>query len=743
VTLPVPAEPSPAVAEPRAPMPTLEEVRGKGYPAPDAQDPKKVEFVSRLMSETEQDALARFKQATHNILYANGRQHIGWKQSRKSWEDLPLPDGDVRVTMNYIIVILRARLQRLVSSQVNWRGIPTDNSLDAHDRVKLAINFLKGRYQQQDMEAKLRAGLMQAFCTGVCALKSFWNPSIGPLTPATAMLPQQAPAVDEFGNPLSDELGNPLMGETQYVETYVDADGQPVDSPEQAFMYRPGDTDTAPRTVFNLRVNPEATGWTEAEGLRWLLDEEIVPIEQARERFPKIAKQIRPLDVPATSLTYERIARGSVVQKPGLVHAMSPYAGAAKQADTSELSYIREYWEQRSLFFPKGRLIVVVGGAVAYDGPWPQGVFPYAPLVGEPGVLTAYGRSPVNDMLSPQTVINREWTAIVKEMLSSGAGSWVAWGIPGVPDQISREDNAVTQIPPRSILANRPISDIIQRMQPGSVSADRWRMLEQAKASIFDIGGYHEVSRGQVPPGLDSGVAIQLLLEQETAQLKDAVDAVKRSLITWGRHQLAIARWGYGDGFQRWVPVERPDLGFMVESIDGPKLPDPETIGLDIEYFRPQSEAATRGEVKELLSMGMIDPRKGLKIMDLGAGFEQAYASETRHYAKARTENLAMEKGEVVADQQLGCVHVQPDPVTGEPVPAYPCLLPDDDDHLTHIDVHQEIALDPMQPWPLRQTALFHIAEHRMRLQAAMLAEMQMNQPPAEGGEGEPKSAAA
>jgi hypothetical protein len=96
-----------------------------------------------------------------------------------------------------------------------------------------------------------------------------------------------------------------------------------------------------------------------------------------------------------------------------------------------------------------------------------------------------------------------------------------------------------------------------------------------------------------------------------------------------------------------------------------------------------------------------------------------------------------------VADQQLGCVHVQPDPVTGEPVPAYPCLLPDDDDHLTHIDVHQEIALDPMQPWPLRQTALFHIAEHRMRLQAAMLAEMQMNQPPAEGGEGEPKSAAA
>lgn len=710
-------------------LPSLAQVRGPDYPAPTATPQQKAAYLDRLMAETEQDALARYKAATHNILYANHRQHIGWKQSRRSWEDLPIADGEVRVTMNYIAVILRARLQRLVSSEVNWRGIPTDNSYDAHDKVKVAVNFLKGRYHAEEMEAKLRQGLMQAFCTGVCALKSFWNPAIGPLTPATVMVPQ--PVLGPDGQPTVDPMsGQPAV---QMVEAYADMNGQPVSDPEQAFYYRPGDSDTALRTVFNLRLNPEATGWTEAEGLRWLIDEEIVPLALARERFMKIAAQIRPLDTPASALTYERIARGSAVPRASTVFSTSPYLSASQsQMDASKLTAIREYWEMRSPFFPRGRTIVVVGGAVAYDGPWPQGIFPYSPLFGEPAMLSPYGRAPVTEMRSPQDVINREWTAIGREMEASGGGQWVAWAIPGVPDQAPRENNAIIQIPARSLLASRPISDVIQRVQPASVSADRWRLIEQAKAAIFDIGAYHEVSRGQIPPGLDSGVAIQYLLEQESAQLKDAVDAMKRALILWGRHQLAIARWGYGDGAERWLPVDRPDLGYMVDPIKGDALPDPETIGLDIEYFRPQSESAVRSEVKELLAMQVIDPRKALKIMDLGAGFEQAYESETRHYARARTENIAFEKGQfaqvaVAGPQGPMAVTIHP-PAAGEPV--RPFLLADDDDHLIHIDVHQELALDETLPWPMRQAVLAHIAEHRARLQAAMMAQLQLSQPP-------------
>jgi hypothetical protein len=733
-----------------AALPPMEKIRGKNYPGPEATDERKHEYIKSLLSETEADALAMYKQAAHHVLFANGRQHIGWKSTKRQWEDLPLSEGDIRVTMNYVIVILRARVQRLVSSEINWRGVPRDNSLKERDRTKVAVNLVKSRYLAQKMEQKVRAGVMQSAMTGVVALKSFWNPNIGPLTPAKMFFPEPVmqPGIDPMtGQETQMPALDPVTGEPQMqqVEKFVDADGNPVETVEQAFHFRPGDTDTSVRTVFNLRFNPEALGWTDAEGMRWLIDTDIVPLTVAKERFPKIADKIKPLDGPESSITYERMVRGSAVKQPSQLYTTSPASGSARQTDPAQLTAIREYWELRSPFFPKGRLIVVVGGAVAYDGPWPHGVFPYSPIFGEPGVMSAKGRSPVGDMISPQEAINREWTAIVKQSMSQGAAQWVAWAIPGVPDAIPRDDYAVMQIPVRSALFNRPIGDIIKRIDPASVSGDRWRIIEQAKATIFDIGAYHEVSRGQIPPGLDSGVAIQHLLESESAQLKDAVDALKDALIQWARHQLAIAKWGYGDAEGRWIPVDRPDLGFMIHSLEGMELPDPETIGLDIEYFRPHSESATRGEVKDLLGMGVIDPRKALKIMDLGAGFEEAFESQTRHYARARKENLDFETGnyievpEPVTDpmtgavigEQLVCMHM--DPETGQP---YPFFLPEDDDHAIHIDVHAEILLDETQPWTLRAKVMQHIAQHRQKLQEVMAAQMpQPSAPPGDGAQ--------
>ena len=715
------------------PLPDIQLIRGKNYPVQQDPDTKKSDYLKILLTATETDVLARYKQGSFNILFANGRQHISWKNTRRQWEDLP-EATETRVTMNYIMPILRSRTQRMVSSEINWRGLPEDNSMHARDRTKLGVNLIKSRWHGCKMEQKTRIAVTQAAMTGLCALKSFWNANIGPLTAAKLY----------FNEPMADpETGEP-QGESesgeqpqmQQVEHFVDANGQPVQSEAEAFHFRPGDTDTALRTIFNLRVNPEATGWSEGDGLLWMIDTEIIPITVAKEKFIAIADKIRPMEGPESSLSYERMIRGATVGTTQSGFTTQPYtAPSAKQADPSQLTTIREYWEMRSPFFPKGRLIVVVGGAVAYDDVWPQGVFPYKAVFGEPAVMSAMGRAVVGDMISPQQVINDEWTAIKKQSASSGAGQWVAWAIPGVPDSIPKDDNAIMQIPMRSAMMNRSIGDVIRRMDPGQVSPDRWRLIEQAKAAIFDIGAYHEVSRGQIPPGLDSGVAIQYLLEQETAQLKDAVDSLKESLIGWGRDQIAIARWGYGGSEGRWIPVDRPDLGFMIETVKGIDLPDPETMGLDIEYFRPQSEAATRGEVKELMQMGVIDQRKAMEIMDLGGGFEEAFISQTRHYAKARKENLDFERGQFVVipmgtDQNgqpvTSIAHV--DPASGQP--SYPFLLAEDDDHATHYDSHAEIGLDESQPWPLRQVVLAHMKEHRTSLQHAMMANAQMGTQP-------------
>lgn len=695
---------------PAAVQPTLAQLiaksRGKEYPAPDAPDKIKADYVTKLHQTGEMDALARYRQATHNLLYYAGRQWIDWHKSERTWKDLPNPAGEPRSTLNYIEPILHARVARLMSSTMSWRVVPETNSYEEKDRGKVAVDFLNATWKRSDMDFKSQRSLLIAFCAGVMAYKSFWNKNLGRAVPATKFF-EQPPTVDP-------ETGSIVP--SQPIQAYVDINGNPVDNEELAAKIRPGDTDTAVRTVFNLRFNPEAQGWTVAEGLRWCIDSEVVPISTAKEMFPAIADKISPLESNETSLTYERIAQGTI--RGGTSTSANPFVGKQSSGGVmAEMAVIREYWEMPSDYFKEGRLIVSVGGAVAYDGKFPDGVFPYSPLFDTPGTFTPYGRACVNTMISPQNVINRQWSAIVAQSDADGIGRYVSWAIPGVPDQITSGSNRVIQIPMRTNAANRSISDIFQRIQPGMVSPDRWRLIEEAKTALFDVGAFHEVTRGQIPPGLDSGVAIERLLESEAGSLKLAVDSLKRTFLTWARHQLTIAKRNYGSDESRWIPVDRPDLDYMVESVTGEKLPDPETIVLELENFRPQSEAAMRAEVKELMQLQVLPPREGLKMMDMGRGLDAAFASATRHYSRARKENLLFQRNDFALVKG-------PDgfPTFIHPEDNSPFLLPQDDDHVIHIDVHNEVALDDSQPWPVRQAVLMHLAEHR---QAAMMQQQQ------------------
>jgi hypothetical protein len=270
----------------------------------------------------------------------------------------------------------------------------------------------------------------------------------------------------------------------------------------------------------------------------------------------------------------------------------------------------------------------------------------------------------------------------------------------------------------------------VQRVPPVSVPPDRWRLIEKAEQAMYTIGAFNEVARGQVPTGVESGVAIQLLQESQNGQLHDSVKTLKKSLIEWGRQTLGIARWGYGEHEQRWIPVERPDLGFLVESVKGSDLPDPETITIDLEGFRPTSQAAFNAEVERMMDKQYIAPREGLLLMDLGRGMEGVFESQTRHYARARTENLAIERQECAVVEAPEGTPLAGLPALIHPDDGSPYLLPMNDDHETHIRLHEEILLDDTKPWPIRQLIAIHINEHQsmIRLQAAQMMALEAEQ---------------
>lgn len=715
----------------------LFDTRGGGYPALDASPTAKHDYVQRLLDDGELDALLRFKRATQALLFADGRQHIDWTTRDKLWRDLPTPDGRIFVTMNYVRPILRSRMQRMMSAELMWRAIPKGNDFEARDQATTAANLLKARWEKLEMDAKIRSGLWLSFNACLAVLKTFWNPAIGNLTPATMLLPHQGGAV----HPAQDGQGrpHPLAGQRQMVAYPVDRTGQPLadehgnPAPEtdpQVYRYRPGDTDTALRTLFNIRLNPDAWGFDASEGLRWLLDSDLVPISLVKERWGDRAKNVSGITGNASGRNYERIIK-SLSAAVGGTPPGGDFAGSRAAQGDKDNTLLTEYWELPSDPLPQGRLIVIAGGQCLYPQPGeeeklPQGFVPFVPLYDERRPFDWTGRGTNEDLITPQKVINRQWEAELEEQMRAGTGQWIMWGIPGLSNQITNLSGAHIELPTTSALANRPIGDVVQRVPPPGFNATRWRLIQEAKATMFDIGAFHEIQRGQVPPGVDSGVAVQYLEEAENAQLHDPVRNLKRSLIVWGRHQLKMARWGYGEREARWIPVHRPDLGYLVEGVKGLDLPDPDDVDIDLEGFRPSSQAAQRAELMDLAEKfpQSFDVRQLLLSMDLGRGIEGMFESQTRHYARARRENLAFQRGQVVqiaappgaATEGLQFALVHPDKT--------PLLLPSDDDHQAHIAIHQDVALDDTQPWPVRQMALLHIAEHR-----TMLAQQQAKPP--------------
>lgn len=710
-------------------------LRGPDYPLATAGESDKVTYLRRLSESTDPESQARHRQATRNLLYAYGRQYLTFSRRHRAWEDRPLLDEkDVRVTMNYIRPVLRSKSQRMLSGPVQYEAHADNNALDARDRAKLGASLIQSRFEHTDMRAKVDQGLELAMTGGVSVLKSFWNPDIGRMTPATMQVPRytEAQPDPQTGQVATDADGQPAReiavgpdGLPVVDTVYVDAELQPVERVEDAFHYRPGDTDTAVRTVFNVRINPEATAWDPGSGLRWLLDTDIISVEQAREMFPEFAEQIQPHDEgDQTGLTLERIAAGAATA--GMYGASGHAQSGAPRRHTQQSTVIQEYWELPSTCYPQGRLMVRVGQAVVYDDAFPDGIFPYTPLFDEPAPLTPMGRPCVNDMVSPQDLINRQWTAIDAEMRLAGHGRYASWDIPGIPDQLTPEDRTVIKVPLNTKTMHRSLNQLFHRIEPGNVGADRWRIIDSALRALFDIGGFHEVSRGQVPPGVDSGVAIEHLLEEDRGQLAKAMRALQASLLDWGKKQLAIAVRRYGD-VERWLPVDRPDLGYMLESVDGTKLPDPDSITIQLEGFKAQSDTAYRAEIKEAADKQWISPREALRLLDLGRGLNPVFESETRHYGRARRINIAIERGEY----QIQPVSLpEGPPLPGEPemLPqvldknGLPFVLPDDDDHAIHLLVLDELVLDDTKAPEIRAIAQMLKAERRQVLQAAAMA---------------------
>jgi hypothetical protein len=224
---------------------------------------------------------------------------------------------------------------------------------------------------------------------------------------------------------------------------------------------------------------------------------------------------------------------------------------------------------------------------------------------------------------------------------------------------------------------------------PGFVSEDVSRIY----ADMADLSGQHEVSHGQVPPGITAAVAISYLQEQDESLISSHFDSLEEAIEKTARQCLTYVKDYWNE--RRTVKLTGIDTAFDVKAFKGSDLRGNTDIRVESGSALPTSRAAKQAFILDLMKMNFIPPEKGLEILEIG-GLNKLYEQIQVDVRQAQRENLKM----AIATPEDIARHIEiweataPDDMKIDPVTKLkkdpPLLIPvnDYDNHALHIEEH-------------------------------------------------------
>lgn len=330
-----------------------------------------------------------------------------------------------------------------------------------------------------------------------------------------------------------------------------------------------------------------------------------------------------------------------------------------------------EVWAKPGMIkeMPNGGMFLVVGDSIVtvHDGwPYDHGEYPFSKLSNIPSGKF-YTDSIMVDLIPIQREYNRTRSQIIeaknrmaKPQLRAEKGSIDPAKITSEPGQVI-EYNTGYQ-PPEPL----PLVPI-----PNYVLQELDRILQD----MADISGQHEVSNGQVPPGITAATAINYLQEQDDSIMSYAFASLEEAYENVAYMTLCYAKQFWDT--PRMVKVAGNNESFDVLMLKGANLKGNTDVTIEAGSALPISKAAKQAFIMDLMQMGFIDPAVGLEVMEMG-GISKVYESVKIDVRQAQRENLRLARIDDETFQQFQQAGQEASIV---PVNSW-------DNHMSHIDAH-------------------------------------------------------
>ena len=178
--------------------------------------------------------------------------------------------------------------------------------------------------------------------------------------------------------------------------------------------------------------------------------------------------------------------------------------------------------------YPKGRRIIIAGETLLSDGenPYDDGKFPFIMFKCYDLEDSFWGMGEVEQLIKPQKHADNLTNQIIDNARLTANCQWIKDKNAGI------EQGKLTNRP--GLIVTKNPGTEVRREQPPSIPAYVQNTVEMLKRDIEVISGVFDITRGERPASITSGVAINQLTQSAQSRIKLKMKYLENSLAELG-----------------------------------------------------------------------------------------------------------------------------------------------------------------------------------------------------------------
>lgn len=573
-------------------------------------DPRNDQDVLRWLSSElgflEQENEPRIRVMRRNLALYKGIQYQEL-ETRLDARDRGTDRAQVvrKIVCNHLYDLTKNRASRLIKFKPNVAILPTNDELSDKVAAKVTKQLLDHVWYESDFEGKIQIQLVtNALVMGESYLFILWNEDKGDLNPAWVKASKEhggkVPVLGQDGEPQKDPQGNVV---------YID---RPV---------RTGDIDYKVWLASEVLMQKKRN----LADVDYCFTRELVNTQELRQRYPEKASKIKDLE-ECQVYDYEKME-------------MRPARGE---------QIIYTFWHRRSPMMDKGRKIVFLKDVILEneESPFSHDQLPFVRFtdMDYPGEL--YGVSFFENIKQLTGTYNNITNMLLRNIVLASHPKWM---VPAGSVALDRLGNDITIVqykgPQAPVLATSP-----------TVPGDVFSFREKIKEEFQQISGVFGVSRGEPPPGIKAGVALQFLSEQESERYNELVLKYNDMILGIAQMTLAVCGDYYDESDERMIRVIGKNNAWMTKFFDVAYLEKDYDIRIQNSSALPRSLAARTQTLLDLNERfpDQFTSEQVIDLLDLGQSDKFIdSATVAVRTAQAENEELLRDGKQALSEEQL------------------------------------------------------------------------------------------